>query len=85
MSNRPPTSIYRERIMFKIEKNLPVPPPAEKVRMYPFLDMEVGDSFAYPSNTHHTVRSSMYSYTRNTTMKFSFRKLGEESRCWRVK
>ena len=34
--------------MFKIEKNIPVPSSRGRVAIYPFREMEVGDSFAVP-------------------------------------
>lgn len=34
--------------MLPIDKNVPFPEPRKKARVYPLLEMEVGDSFFFP-------------------------------------
>lgn len=80
----------------KIDKDVPVPPPAEgRPRKYPFPDMVVGDSFAVPlagemhdgeDQAARRLRASAIRYARTFGGKFTVRtdRQAGEARCWRV-
>lgn len=65
----------------KIEKGVPMPKSGRK--KYPFGQMEVGDSF-YTENHFRTVAPSACGYGQRHGKKFSVRKEGEGTRCWRI-
>lgn len=73
---------------FIIEKGIPLPNPrAPKKMMYPFREMEVGDSFALPSKKEGNCRNAANLFCRRNrpTWKFSVNKIDEkEYRCWRI-
>lgn len=64
----------------KIEKNVPLP------RRFPFDDMQVGDSFAIPSEVHRTTVSvAANRYGAKHGVKFTVRLMPNRSyRCWRI-
>ena len=62
---------------YKIEKNIPQPHPRVK---YPFVDMDVGDSFAFTETYKRRITSSAYYYGARNNIKFSIRGL----RVWRI-
>ena len=79
----------------KIEKNVPVPSGAGRGRnpLYPFTDMEIGDSFALPlvaeaggSTATNRVNQAASQHSRRHGAKFTVRTLRDEGivRCWRV-
>lgn len=94
---------------FLIEKGVPIPPsrggspgriPGKKPPMYPFGDMEVGDSFAaprdmgvapapsYADRRQTAIAAHAYRWSRDHTpgMDFTTRLVdGSTVRCWRVK
>jgi hypothetical protein len=73
---------------FKIEKGLPIPPGKGRGGMYPFDQMEAGDSFFVaddPGIKGTSVSNSAASYERKHNKKFSVRKVEGGWRCWRVK
>lgn len=86
--------------MFKIEKNVPVPPKRGGGRepCYPFADMDIGDSFSVPlvgaptspsaCNDSATQRLSCAAsaHFKRNNRKFTVRELRDEgvARCWRV-
>ena len=71
----------------KIDKNVPIP---KKTGVgcpskYPFLDMEVGDSFYIEGkNEGKAARASAASCTKRHGLRFSGRKEGSGHRIWRV-
>lgn len=67
-----------------IEKNIPIPAKILKPYLYPFEDMEVGDSFRVSSEKAGSVRSSSLSFGVKNSMKFAVRKHEEAYRCWRI-
>lgn len=72
--------------MIKIDKGIPTPERSGKI-VYPFSEMKVGDSFAFPKEKLQSVyRLSQY-YRKGTTKKFSVqcKQNDEEGRCWRIK
>lgn len=64
---------------FKIEKNIPFP---SQAAVYPFDQMEVGDSFVAPLK----VMAHAYSYAKkNKGVKFAKRNMSDEMiRIWRI-
>lgn len=68
--------------MFEIEKNVEVPTSAS---MYPFGQMEIGDSFFVPEAKHGGCAAAAYKFARENGVKFSFRKVEGGRRIWRVK
>lgn len=78
--------------VFKIEKEVPIPPKPPKTksggrpRKYPFLLMEIGDSFSIPAEKIAAVSMAAYNCSKKYGRKFSTRR-GEDgvsARCWRV-
>jgi hypothetical protein len=73
--------------MFKIEKNIPLPSGGAggKESKYPFMQMEIGDSFQAPDEQRNAIRSMATYHTRKHKMRFIVRKDGEAHvRIWRV-
>jgi hypothetical protein len=64
----------------KVEKNVPIPV------KYPFAGMQVGDSFAVPSNIRREMVSvAAIRYGRKHGMKFTVRQMPDRTyRCWRI-
>lgn len=68
--------------MYEIEKKIPVP--GSPLSIYPFKQMEVGDSFLVPGNNRTAVSVAMTRTALGTTKKFTSRKTAEGIRVWRV-
>ena len=79
----------------KIEKGVPVPAlPSGRLRRYetkaggeyPFLQMEIGDSFVVPIDRRVAVGVSCVWYKKKRGMKFTTRKTedGKFVRVWRI-
>lgn len=56
--------------MFKIDKNVKMPPKGQKPSKYPFQQMEVGDSFFVP-NPKDKKRSPITSATHSANKKLA--------------
>jgi hypothetical protein len=86
---------------FTITKNIPIPPVSGKGRdaLYPFAQMDIGDSFAAPAEgytktgkprTAERVRGVLvncargYAAKHNPTAKFATRVIGNTVRVWRT-
>lgn len=68
--------------MMQVEKNVPVQ--GFKLNKYPFLLMDVGDSFAFDGPREKLAAAASYAGLRHG-LKFSVRKTAEGNyRCWRV-
>jgi len=68
----------------KIEKGVPVP--SRPAPLYPFLDMEKGDSFVLPLGWKGRVAMAAWKVTQKHGLGFIIRKISDtEARCWRVK
>lgn len=70
-----------------VEKGHPIPRPT--TRVYPFGDMEPGDSFFVPpgenaERTKNNVRCAAKAFGRRKGWKFTVRKDGEGVRVWRL-
>lgn len=75
--------------MINIDKNIPIPPAnrGNKTFKYPWLTMQVGDSFPLPFanyKTHNAVSSLITHGRRVTGHKYTMRKLAEGFRIWRI-
>lgn len=70
--------------MIKVDKNITLPKPFRpgKPPIYPWEDMEIGDSFVAPSK----VKSSVVAANRrHSPMKFTCRDMGDgKFRVWRI-
>lgn len=70
--------------MFKIDKNIPVPPSGGgRKPIYPFGKMKVGDSISVPKKKFHRARHNAYMFARKNKRKFVART--SELRIWRTK
>lgn len=70
---------------YTIEKGVPVIGAARN-RVYPFAQMEVGDSFAAPLAKRATISTSAWAFGRIRGLKFITSKVSDtECRCWRIK
>ena len=66
---------------FVIEKNIPIQRGREK---YPFLKMEIGDSFVFSGN-RKVIGAAASWYGSRYKMKFTTRSVDGGVRVWRVK
>jgi len=58
---------------YKINKNVPMPKPSQLSSMFPWDDMEVGDSFFVPHNdvqSSSSIRQTVYASNRRRKPKF---------------
>jgi hypothetical protein len=68
--------------LFKIEKGVPIRGAAADV--YPFRDMEVGDSFLVPSGSARQARNAAYMFGARNSVKFKSRAVSGGLRVWRI-
>lgn len=71
---------------FAIEKGVDVTKAAGRGRpwKYPFLEMEIGDSFFVPADLAEKVRAAATSAGRRYGKKYVTRKEGNGRRVWRI-
>lgn len=75
---------------YEIEKGIPCPPNSAGTNnlgrtKYPFAEMSIGDSFAYPQKTkHNTVGVTVCRAAKKLGFKFVTRKVDGIIRVWRV-
>lgn len=70
--------------MYEIEKNVPHVKINGRTK-YPFVDMEVGDSFSLSAEEMIKLRSASVAYGRANGKKFSTTRQADGScRCWRL-
>jgi hypothetical protein len=69
--------------MIKIEKNVPMPTARFTKKIYPFSEMEVGDSFLAKNGTVARAANGFSKYHKNG-WRFATRKEGEGVRIWRI-
>ena len=71
-----------------IDKNIPMPKPPRGVGKkynYPWKDMQIGDSFLYPSHVNYgTARGNVEVEKQRLGRKFALRTTPEGLRCWRI-
>jgi hypothetical protein len=76
---------------FTIEKNVPIPPKANRGRFtqgsvtWPFDKMEKDDSFAFPVGNLNKVRCSAGCHNVKGQKYFTVRLTEDGARCWRVR
>ncbi len=77
----------------KIEKNVPITESKSGFKkghkistVYPFSDMDIGDSFVVPGGKKEQshVCSAANRWSRRHSGKFTTRREGETVRCWRI-
>jgi hypothetical protein len=73
--------------MFKIDKGIPVAPRrGSRASIYPFDDMDVGDSFLVPFETKaaKAVHAAAQVARRRLGRTFAVRAVAEGTRVWRI-
>lgn len=69
--------------MIKIDKKVALPKASQR-GVYPFTDMDVGDSFTVPLKNAKSARTAAYAYARRYGVKFTTRTSdGKTLRIWR--
>ena len=66
--------------MVKIDKDVPIPSGKSK---FPFLEMELNDSF-YTEHPRPAIQGLCYYWSQKTDMKFTCRAERKGTRVWRV-
>lgn len=69
----------------KVDRKVPIP--ADGRQRYPWREMKVGDSFAFPSANRGAVSAaaSWYASRHAKEFKFTIRKVdATTARCWRI-
>ena len=68
---------------YKIEKRIPIPRSTHLVATYPFMAMNVGDSFLVPHSKQNSVRTSANNHAkRHPGFKMVSRRTPDGIRCW---
>lgn len=71
--------------VFEVERDVPRPAHRKtRPHIYPFREMEPGDSFRVPGDLVTRVRSAAKEHGRRYEKKFSVLKTDEGYRCWRT-
>jgi hypothetical protein len=74
--------------MQKIDKGIPIPDEVwerRKPRIYPWLEMEVGDSFIIETPFYKSARTSAWYASRRYGVKFRARRVdNDQYRIWRI-
>ncbi len=71
---------------FRIEKGIPMPTSGKGISMFPFMDMEIGDSFAVSAEFGKKLKSAAYLFSKREGIRLTCRSLPDGTvRCWRVK
>ena len=75
-------------MIFVIHANVPVPKPRPKYSCYPFVEMEIGDSFHVPRDPDGSLPDRVflrvYQPNRRTNGPFTARKVDDGVRVWRL-
>jgi len=66
-----------------VDKDIPIPRARGYHFLYPFGEMNVGDSFAWEGD-YDCLRAAASQYGRRHGMKFVTRKTRDGLRCWRI-
>ena len=66
----------------KIDKGIPVP--LNPRRLYPFDEMEIGDSFAVPLAEHSAIHSATCWRAKRHGEKYTIRRMEDCVRVWRT-
>lgn len=70
--------------MYEIEKNVPVPRGTQGGVVYPFREMQPGDSFFVPKEKAESAKRSAYLWGGRHTAKMTTRSADGGVRIWRV-
>lgn len=72
--------------MFEIEKGIEIPKITGTGRkaIYPFGEMEIGDSFYAPVRVDPISAAAIMFAKTHPPLKFTCRREGEGTRCWRI-
>lgn len=72
---------------FSIEKGVPIPTRgARGEQIFPFLDLEIGDSFVAPPDLAKKARSAAHGFAKRKGVRFTCRVQPDGSvRIWRLK
>ena len=75
-----------ETDVFKIDNDIPVPRKTTVEHKYPFAQMKVGDSFAYPSVLRKRVDAAAFGWCkRRSGWRFTARRINDKQhRIWRI-
>lgn len=94
VARKPPrttTEVSDIGLSIKIDKDVPIPPPASGLSPWPLEQMEIGDSFFAPSTYNvstEQLRARISSRAKRVKVKCTIRVLTEHGvtgvRCWRV-
>jgi len=68
----------------KIDKNVPIPETAGNGAVYPFAEMEVGDSFYVEGKTSNQLQNAASHWRKRKGWKFATRTKEGGARIWRV-
>ena len=71
-------------VSINIQKNIPIPP-EKKRNVYPYKNMEIGESFFVPTGKIQIVCNANYRTGKQLGKKFIARKENEGVRVWRTK
>lgn len=78
-----PLASSEASLAYAVESGIPIAIHKKGKSKYPFVSMNVGDSFAFPGEDIERVRQNAYSFMRaHAPMKFSVS--SKHLRCWRV-
>lgn len=70
---------------FDVEKNVPMPEERATRTLYPFRNMEVGDSFLVPQGAPQRVNAAVYQENKKRDgVKYTQRKVEGGVRVWRM-
>lgn len=69
--------------MYKISKDVPVPPPIRRMN-YPYEQLQVGESFWVEGVTMQSLCNANRRQSKRLSRKFVCRREGEGVRVWRV-
>lgn len=68
----------------KIEKGVPLIPKRFESHVYPFREMEIGDSFQLPAEEARRLRGAANVFSKRHKVKFSVRMVSGGVRVWRT-
>lgn len=71
---------------YRIEQDVPMPPSRGGAALYPFGQLDVGDSFYFTGEPYQNTsfRRSASAYGTRNGVKLTVRKDGDGLRCWRI-
>lgn len=74
---------------FKIDSSVPLPESRRGRLVYPWRDMDIGDSFFVPNGDQSGISAAARTYGKRHRVKFALRSVTEKGvkgvRAWRIK